>query len=222
MRLGDHEQDADQHRGAQHDDGPEHPAPADGIGEQPAHQGSQHRRDAADRDHQRERPGRRTAGHHVGDDRPPDDHAPGAGEPLDEPGEDQHGERRGQRADDAGGHADRRADDQRAASSATVRERTHHQLTEGQAHEEGGQRELDRAGLGAEVGAELGEPRQVQVGRDGRERGQRREHEQQRPADRRDPRGRAGARARLRHRPSPPAARHTRNAPPAHGSDRPW
>ena len=85
-----------------------------GIGEQAADQRRQHRRDATDGDHQRERPGRRPAGHHVGDDRPPDDHAAGAGEALHEPGDDQHGQGRGERADHAGGHADRGAGDQRA------------------------------------------------------------------------------------------------------------
>ena len=182
-------------------DRPEHAPPADRVGQQAADQRRQHRRHATDGDHQREGLGRRPAGDDVGDDRAADDHATGAGEALHQSGDHEDGQVRRDRADDAGHDADGGARHQRPAPTEAVGQRSHHQLAERQPDQERGQGQLDAARARRRAPSPIaGKPGQVEVGRDRRDRGQRREHEQQRPADRRCPwRAR-----RVRHRASPP------------------
>ena len=162
------------------------PAPADRVGEQAADQRRQHRRDAADGEHQRERLGGRAAGDQVGDDRPADDHAAGAGEALHQPGR--------RRAPAGSARARRRtpATTQTAALTTSGRRRPSRSdsgpiTSWPKASPTRNDVSVSWTALadGAEVGADLREARQVEVGRDRRDGRERGEHEQERPADRR-------------------------------------
>ena len=117
--------------------------------------------------------------HDVGDDGAPDHHAARTGEALHEARRDQHRE--------LGAIAQTTlATTQTAAltisgpsAAVAVRQRSHHQLTERQADEERGQRELDAARTGVERLAHRREAREVEVGRDRGDRRQRGEDEEE-------------------------------------------
>jgi hypothetical protein len=164
---GDHERRDDQH--------PEHRSPAERRDEVAAcrwrERVAQHGRHGQACKRPRDSIGRKAVGH----DYPRDDQAGGRPEGLDAPPGDQPAEAgRGEIQQRARDH-DRETRDHRPATAVTVGERPPDQDPGGEGDERDGEGRLHRGDARAEVGADVGQRRQIQVGRNRPERRDRRE-----------------------------------------------
>ena len=150
-------------------------APPDGLDEHAPENRRHHRGDPLNRHDDAEGPGGGDPTGTVGDDCPPQDHAGRSPEPLEEAGDEENGQARGQGSADAGGQGEHTAPQQQGTPADAIGQDPDTQLAERDAHEERGHRQLNAGGGDAQVIGHLGEGRQVGVGGqrcDGRERGQ--------------------------------------------------
>ena len=206
--LGNPEDDHEDEQARESGDDAEDPAPPDQLHENAAEDRGHHGGDALDRHDDAERPGRGDTAGAVGDDGAPQDHAGGTAEPLEEAGHEQEGEAGRQGRADAGGQGEHTAPQEEGPAAEPVGQDADAELPERNAHQEGRHRQLDAGGGDAQVVGHLAEGRQVGIGgqrRDSGERGEGQE-ERRRESGSQPAVGRRG-RIRVVHAPSPPQSR---------------
>jgi hypothetical protein len=179
MRLGHEREGEGEHRDRDHGERREHAAPAEPGCERAADRGSDERAESGHHRDHAERAYRGVAEREVGRNRPGDDDARRAGEALHDAQRDEQFDVRREHHRDRRRGEHREANEQHGPSPEPVRERAIDELAGRHAEEERRERELHGSGSGAEGGRDLGERREVHVGRERADRGDEPEHREE-------------------------------------------